>query len=97
MNSSQFGLKTNCSTELACHTVLGNIYSKIKSGNYTLGVFLHLAKALDPFDRRTFFEKLEHYGIRDVALEWFKSKLQILSIDYGVPKVKSAGIIYLLY
>ena len=72
-NSSQFGFSFNRSTELACHTVVRNIYSNFDSGNYTLGVFLDLTKAFDSLDRRILFEKLEHYGIRDDALGWFKS------------------------
>ena len=103
MNSSQFSFRTTRSTELVCHIVVRNIYSDFDSGNYTLGVFLHLANPFDLLDRRIVFEKLEHYVMR----EWFKSyflnrqqyfihnkaNCNLLTVDYGIPQGKYVGFI----
>ena len=63
----------NYSTPHALIHLINRISSAIDQRETTIGVFLDLSKAFDTLDHQILFTKLEHYGIRDVALQWIKS------------------------
>ena len=66
-------ISENHSTSQALIYLVNKIASAIDQHETTVGVFLDLSKAFDTLDHHILFAKLEHYGIRDVALQWFKS------------------------
>ena len=53
----------------------GKITCAIDNREITVGVFIDLSKGFDTVDHNMLLEKLHHYGIRDLALNWFRSYL----------------------
>ena len=69
----QFGFRKNYLTSHVLIHLINGISSAIDPRETTVRVFLDLSKAFDTLDHQILFTKLEHYGIRDVALQWIKS------------------------
>ena len=88
------------------------IKESIDNGKFGCGIFIDLRKAFDTVNHDILLLKLEHYGIRDNMLNWFKSYLSnrkqyvylngvssdIKEISCGVPQGSVLGpLLFLLY
>ena len=71
----QFGFRKNRSTNLALLDVVSDIYNNLDNKKYGIGIYLDLQKAFDTVNHKILLHKLNHYGIRGQANEWFTSYL----------------------
>ena len=109
---NQFGFRRNHSTALAVIETIDRISESMDSHKQTLGVFLDLSKAFDSIRHDILLDKLSHYGIRGLPLEWFRSFLtnrfqfvsyagsisDLLPILCGVPQGSILGpLLFLIY
>ena len=73
LSENQYGFHKNHSTSYALTQLYDKISCAIDNKEITVGVFIDLSKAFDIVDHNILLEKLEHHGIRGLALNWFRS------------------------
>ena len=107
----QFGFRKMFSTSHALLSIVENIRQSLDNKKYTCGVFVDLEKAFDTVNHKILLAKLDHYGIRGIANDWFSSYLSNryqtvkmngeisdkMSISCGVPQGSILGLYYFLF
>ena len=75
--SLQFGFRKKHSTNHALIDITETIRQALDNKKFACGVFVDLQKAFDTVNHDILISKLEHYGIRGIANNWFSSYLKI--------------------
>ena len=104
--------RQNFSTTHALINLTENIRQALDQGKIGCGIFVDLQKAFDTVEHEVLLSKLDHYGVRGLTNNWFKSYLtgrkqyvsingynsSLSSIAYGVPQGSVLGpLLFLLY
>ena len=112
LSNNQYGFRKNHSTAYALIQLYDKLSDAIDQGKVTLGLFIDLSKAFDTVNHDILLAKLEFYGVRGCALQWFKSYLSCRTqfvqyngynssskhIKCGVPQGSILGpLLFLLY
>ena len=71
----QFGFRKQYSTNHALLSIVEQIRTSLDNKMYSCGVFIDLEKAFDTVNHQILLSKLDNYGIRGVANQWFSSYL----------------------
>ena len=73
--NNQYGFRKNHSTAYALVQIYDKLSDAIDHGKVTWCLFIDLSKAFDTMNHDILLAKLEFYGVRGVALQWFKRYL----------------------
>ena len=73
--SSKYGFREDHSTELASLELVDRVLTALDHCKTPVAIYMDLSKAFDTLDHQILIQKLNYYGIRGTALNWFVSYL----------------------
>ena len=99
LNEIEFGFRSNRSSTQVILLIADKIQRAIEDKKISCGIFLDLSKAFDTVDH-CIVKKIEYYGIRGIANDWFQSYLvsnrkqfvTIGSTSCPEPQLKTCGV-----
>ena len=112
LNPEQYGFRQSHSTDLALLKFFDRVSTALAHREHAVGVFMDLSKAFDTLDHSIILSKLQYYGVRGIAYQWFSSYLtrrrqftychsvnsDILFLKCGVPQGSILGpLLFLIY
>ena len=96
IDNMQFGFRARHATDHAILNIIDKIQHAIDSRDISCGIFLDFSKAFDSsVNHEILIQKLEYYGIRGIANDWFVSYLcnrcQFVSLGDVTSDLQSVG------
>ena len=96
-SNKQFGFRKRMSTSHAISLLVNTVTKNMNKKSKTLGIFLDLSRAFDLVDHNILLYKLNHYGIRGVANDWFRSYLSNRTQQVEIDGQLSSNICNIIY
>jgi len=108
----QYAFRKGAGVETAVFDLVVHLQQAQDNGSCAMGLFIDLKKAFDTVPHELLLLKLECYGVRGVALSWFRSYLSgrkqcirennavsvFLEINCGVPQGSILGpLLFIIY
>ena len=81
----QFGFQRGKSTYMALLLLVDKITEALDKEECVVGIFLDFSKAFDTVNHDILLQKLNLYGVKDIALSWFKDYLTNITQYVTVP------------
>lgn len=110
--NSQYGFRSNHSTEYALLELTDRIITEMDNNNIPINIFMDLSKAFDTLDHKILLHKLNYYGFHDKSYDLLKCYLSnrfqyvvfnnvqsdLIEIKCGVPQGSILGpLLFIIY
>ena len=93
ISEHQYGFRKGFSASDAMLRFTNEVVNALNDKKYLAAVYLDLSKAFDTVNHKILLQKMEHLGIRGLALDWYRSYLKDRTVQVEVDKILSKKMV----